>query len=596
MKTPDAWSLLGIDATEDTRAIRRAYAAQLKAIDIDAEPEHYAALRTAREEALRLAGEGIAPVDPRDARWHDPTPEDSDAGGEAQGVRLAVNPFRLPTIESAVVAAATIPAIGPADLQFGDGTGALSPDGTMDALARMLPASRASAYHPPLIEAASAGTITAFADQPRDDGEHYSGILGILFPNGERREDMPSPEQEAALLAHFDAIAHGPRIGEMAYFADAERWFGDIIAHGAPASNCLMAPAADFFRWRERAGELAEADTVAFINRRLKIFEFVDQVSREDHPWHRAWRELTTYAHERSNRGWGVKRQHVRELLETVRRDNPEVEGYFDGTRVALWENPRDWANGIPWAYLVIPGLMLLGTIGRCSEMDAERNRQIEVPSPVQSLSAPWIAGGVDERSDIDRTLRAIGYEKLNLGLIETRNPELANMLKSNWALARDSAGGIGEFPQRLRVALNDRVRIALRNAPYHIIAAFKRNELERAELYRLKDLVYCDDLFTLGKRRPLPGSEAIDKRQADLVEDLLLETTDLKSSSADRYVIPGPVFREVVNDTGLTDARVQDALDGKADASDRCEVRIALFKAVLALPPDRGLALLRVI
>jgi hypothetical protein len=218
------------------------------------------------------------------------------------------------------------------------------------------------------------------------------------------------------------------------------------------------------------------------------------------------------------------------------------------------------------------------------------------VPSPVQPLSAPWMAGGVDERSDIDRTLRAIGYEKLDLGLIETRNPELANMLKSNWALARDSAGGMAEFPQRLRMALNDRTQLALRNAPYHIIAAFKRNELDRAELYRIKDLVYCDDLFTLGKRRPLPGAEAIDKRQAALVENLLLETTDLKSSPANRYVIPGSVFQEVVNSTGLSDARVQAALDGKADATDRCEVRIALFKAVLALPPDRGLALLRVI
>lgn len=595
MRAPDIWSLLGIDPTGDTRAIRRAYATQLKAIDIDADPEHYAALRTAREEALRHAADGIAPADPRDARWHDPLPDEPEARTGEEGVRLAVHPYHPRAIDSALTAAASIPAIDIAEPQrYAVETGALHPGDAADAPHRMLPATPARAFRAPLVDIVSVGTVTAFAGQTSDDGEHYNGILAILFPDGTRREGMPSPEQEAELIAHFDAIIHGPRIGEMAHFAEAERWFGDIIAHGAPASNCLMAPAADFFRWRERAGELAEADTVAFINRRLKAFEFVEQVSREGHPWHRAWRELTTYAHERSRRGWGVRQQHVRELLEAVRRDAPDVEDYFDGTRVALWENPTDWANAIPWGYLAFPALMLLGTLGRCSNMEAERNQPIAVPTPALMVSPPWMSG-VDERSDIDRTLKALGFEKLNLALIESRNPELASMLKSNWELAKGSAGGIAEFPARLRTALNDRTRIVIRNAPYRIIAAFKRNELERAELYKLKDLVFCDDLFTLGKRRPLPGSEAIDKRQAALVEDMLLETTDLSQPPARNYLIPGRVIDQIIERTGVPEARVQAALDGEADAADRCNVRIALFEAVLALPPEQGLPLLRV-
>ena len=592
MRPPDIWPLLGIDATGDTRAIRRAYAVQLKSIDIDADPEHYAALRAAREEALRLAADGAVAADPRDARWSDPADEAPPADAASEGERLAVHPFRAPSIETMAGAALTTRAIEAAQpLQFAGNTGLLVAD---DALPRRTVPATAASFRSPLVECTAAGTMAAFADQPQDDGVHYNAILAILFPNGERTEVMPTLEQEAELLAHLDAIIHGSRIGEMAYFADAERWFGDIIAHGAPASNCLMAPAAAFFRWRERAGELAEAETVAFINRRLKVFDFIEQVSRADHPWHRAWRELTTYAHERSRRGWGVKRQHVRELLEAVRSENPDVEGYFDGTRVALWENPADWANAIPWAYMVLPAIMLLGTLGRCADTEAERNQRID--TPVQSLSAPWIAGGVDQRSDIDRALRAIGYEKLNLALIESKNPELATMLKSNWSLARDSAGGLAEFPERLRTALNDRLRIVIRNAPYHILSVFKRNELERAELYRRKDLVYCDDLFTLGKMRELPGSEAIDRRQAALVEDMLLEVTDLKSSPPRSHPIPAEAFKRVVDRTGLSAARVQAALDGKADAADRCNARIALMDAVLALPPDQGIALLRIL
>ena len=49
MTTATIWQILGIDPTDDLRAIRRAYAAQLKAIDIDAEPGRFAALREAYE-------------------------------------------------------------------------------------------------------------------------------------------------------------------------------------------------------------------------------------------------------------------------------------------------------------------------------------------------------------------------------------------------------------------------------------------------------------------------------------------------------------------------------------------------------------------
>ena len=46
------WQTLGIDPTDDLRAIRRGYAVQLKAIDMDAEPRRFTALREAYEAAL----------------------------------------------------------------------------------------------------------------------------------------------------------------------------------------------------------------------------------------------------------------------------------------------------------------------------------------------------------------------------------------------------------------------------------------------------------------------------------------------------------------------------------------------------------------
>ncbi|WP_157216569.1 hypothetical protein [Flavisphingomonas formosensis] len=44
------WQTLGIPATEDQTAIRRAYSARLKAIDVEADPEAFVFLRTPSNE------------------------------------------------------------------------------------------------------------------------------------------------------------------------------------------------------------------------------------------------------------------------------------------------------------------------------------------------------------------------------------------------------------------------------------------------------------------------------------------------------------------------------------------------------------------
>ncbi len=53
----EVWTRLGIEPTDDTRAIRKAYAARLKTIDPDTDPAAFIALREALEEALAYARE-----------------------------------------------------------------------------------------------------------------------------------------------------------------------------------------------------------------------------------------------------------------------------------------------------------------------------------------------------------------------------------------------------------------------------------------------------------------------------------------------------------------------------------------------------------
>lgn len=62
---PSIWEILGIDPTDDLGAIRRAYTIQLKALDIDAEPRRFAALRAAYDSARAESRDAPrrAPVD-----------------------------------------------------------------------------------------------------------------------------------------------------------------------------------------------------------------------------------------------------------------------------------------------------------------------------------------------------------------------------------------------------------------------------------------------------------------------------------------------------------------------------------------------------
>jgi len=588
VKAPDPWQVLGIASTDDVRAIRRAYAAQLKAIDVDHDVEGYSALRLARDEALRLA----ANPDGTDAGASGTPLSAESMPAEPGELRLRVNPFRTPVLASGLVPVDALllrldPIVG--ETTTWRWTDAV--DGAGAGLDRVLAVPRGAMLTAPRFETSLKPTIIAFAHAETDerDSEHFGAIIAILFPDGSRRETMPSPDEEHQLIAHFDGIRHSRRIGEMNHYADVERWCADIIAHGAPASNCLMAPAAAFFHWRERAGELGETDTVAFINRRLKVFEFVEAIAKPEHRWNKAWTELTTYAHEHSKRGWGVKRQRVLELLAHVRAENPDVEQHFDGTRVALWENERDWST-VPWVQITFGVIMLLAILGRCAE-------QVSRPD----LSAPGVVGTFDrtpntaeQRPDIDNALRSIGYPTLSLAVAERENAELAQMLKSNWLVVAEEGRGMAEFPARLEVALRDRLAMAIRSAPYEDAAEYQRLRLNRAVIYRKQGVVRCDDYL---QRRDIPqvaGMEQIDRSETELADRVLRKSTGPFERGARDIIIPGEIVAEVRDRTRLSDARVRSTMSGAGDATDRCAVAIALLQAALRMPRKEALPLLR--
>jgi TPR repeat protein len=120
-----AWDQLGLDATDDARAIRRAYAARLKTIDVDADPGAFIALRDALAWALANAAAAAPRAPPIVEGGHDTPPPDQ--APELRPQPVAVEKSR-PEIQ---FAGGDIDPAGPArlnELLFGGGDEDLARD------------------------------------------------------------------------------------------------------------------------------------------------------------------------------------------------------------------------------------------------------------------------------------------------------------------------------------------------------------------------------------------------------------------------------------------------------------------------------------
>jgi hypothetical protein len=96
MSVTDIWSILGIEATGDERAIKRAYAKRLKIISPEADPAGYMQLREAYEVAKQYAS--FAQLEQQDAG----EPEIADA--RADELERPEAPRSEPESESSSVA------------------------------------------------------------------------------------------------------------------------------------------------------------------------------------------------------------------------------------------------------------------------------------------------------------------------------------------------------------------------------------------------------------------------------------------------------------------------------------------------------------
>lgn len=550
-----AWAALGLEPTTDTRAIRSAYARKLKAIDVEREPQAFVALREAFEQATATAQWMV-----EEERW-----EAEEAEAEAEDKAPADSRDAMTAGEFL----ATLPPGNPSASELG---GEPSRPGPWQAIT------------------------------PEDVDAHARALFELVHGRDDPAR-WSTAEEDEAMHAHWRAIIADPRMQQVAYFADAEGWFANLLWGTTPFTDTLVPPVTRFFNWLELDGTVRATPGIAAIIDRYRILEFMEAARQPGSEHFEAWQELSTPLQAGGKRG-KVPVKKVHRLLHTIRTTYPELEGCFDADRVAIWKPPPRLAEqaGVreqaPAPRRGLGGLSPLGWIGlifvatcafAIAAFDPDNNRN--TPSPIASLY-----GLSDQAKDLDFVLEAVGDGTLKWAQVQARNPKLATLLQSNWEIARTAKKDRYAFAIDMRDLLRERYRDGLERAPYPLIAEAFRIMVEKGRALRAVDPALCDNFFS-GKdfqswRIPKPVAE----RERALISRTLLETDgDPPEVKGDgRFTIDPDVGDKVRARAGLSRPQLLAALTEGGTPTQRCNARIALTEVALELPPERGLQLLR--
>ena len=275
--TPSAaWRLLGLDPTGDRRAVKRAYAAKLKAIDPDKDIGGFLRLRDALETAQRAADRiGDAPFG-------------DEAEAHLQPVRAEVQHPVVAEIDP------------PTSLHAGE-----------DSFAQ-----------PTHIEEPASP-----APDIRDD------IAAMLAGYA-----STSPEPERLIGAMRQLLAD-ERMERVEFSSETEDWLAFLLTRTIPRSDPVIPMVADHFRWMAELGKANRRPMVASAAQRAVDLECIASLEEPQHRWHAAFAKLQepgpTALSFRTK--FQLKRE-IADLLASLRYHNPMVERLFDPAHVALWD------------------------------------------------------------------------------------------------------------------------------------------------------------------------------------------------------------------------------------------------------------------
>lgn len=554
------WSILGIGATADAAAIRKAYAARLKAMDVDGDVEGFARLRQARDHALRLARNMAAaahdPEEPEDGsdepefgpspeappRWIYAAPE---LRGEWSGANLTARPSEPDQ---------------PAMLERMAWAAAAAREGVSGA---GIPLTTIDPFTAPFLRGNHAAD-EALGLRP---GESPAERLAILLDpeSAEAAEPLSEAEARQALRALRNILDDAAQ-AQITRAQQIEDWLAEVLARGWPRSAPLLEDANAAFGWEREWAAHDARPGVAFLGARLRGYRFQQNVLRPGHRYHKAWNELVRPGEAGPLRMVrGPSQGDVEGLLRGIRNNFPELETHFAPERVASWERGNPLAPGL----LVLLGLVVLGVVlmlaagpsGKTSlEHDTWNAMQAAVPEAFgEGHDSSWLW---DKQPELAGLLNAQARNLLENGQDQDAVVRKAvEIVRGRSFLnGRELSDGDLDAAMRLRLSQLNAARLQSDAACIHVRnTGVLDGTIPVADDLRERERAFATRLAEAGK---------------------LGKPQDHGERSA---LVPAGLIDQVVHATRLKRDVVKQAMSGKGDDAAGCAVTIALLDRTLA-------------
>ncbi|MEE4452431.1 hypothetical protein [Novosphingobium resinovorum] len=583
------WSLLGIAPTGDARAIRSAYAARIRTMDLDADVEGYAALRQARDAALRIAKSMAA----------EPGAANFGEQGEAPAAAAASpadSPAGTPPGTGVGTGAGT-PVLG--GDRHGDPalTTQLSPIAD-DAAVRFTPtdagpAAEAEAcgesllpVHPNVLAAVR---LEGHADSDAVGMEAlqspFARLAALLDPDGPQGTAPLDDAQDRQALAILNAVLDGVHWSPIDRQDEMENWLAGLLAQAWPRSAPLLEPATDAFGWEQEWGRLDARTPVEYLGARLRGYRFQRRVLEPSHRYHKAWLELARPGRAGPLRLLRANGGDVRGLLAGVRKNFPELEDHFDPQRVASWEEASGWPTGL----IVGGGLMMLALLvaiadpGPASHSDSGANPAIFTPAGKASGDPAAEKRAVDEATAA-AVAEVFGPDR-DTAWLHRQQPELAIALELSTRAELQDGKGTGIAVERAVEKVRQRFYLdagTLSGADFDQAMHLRLGLLEAARRHGTATCLTYLNAGVLAATVPVPDTLRTQERAlaASLADRGLLIAPGLTGPRT--ASVPGPLVQDVMRATGLAHGAVAQAMQGKGSDANRCAVSIALLQATL--------------
>lgn len=575
------WSLLGIAATGDVKAVRKAYADRIKAMDLDADVEGYAALRDARDTALRLARRGPpAPIEP--------DPPAAQAAAKEDGEEHRRWPHAAPDLPGEWRADAALSVVpGRPDGNFLPARARTGPDAAADGCHHRLVAVPAgAALSPPSLEGHADGPWLGLTPGKTA----FDRLAAILLPGAPATGEPMDEEESREAVRRLGAVLDEAALSDIARHHQIENWLAGLLAEAWPRSAPLLEEATAAFGWEREWGKVDARPAVDYLGSRLRGYRFQQAVLRPDHRFHRAWRELSRPGPAGAFRLLRVGRGQVDALLAGIRKHFPEVEAHLDEARVTSWERGGAIAP-MTAAWFIVFGLIALGALAGSFDPPSRETP----PPPIAAESAIAEPNRATMSSAVEAAV-ADNFAGVDANWLWMHQPDLAQTITANARYALQQGEDGKEVVRKVTEIVRERVYSEgrlLDGADFETTMRLRLGLLRAARTHGATTCVELLGSSWLDGTVAVPDSlRARERRFATALAEKGLLTAPQQREAASAPV-PGELVGRVMAKTGLGEQQVAAAMRRKGSDAHRCAVAIALLEATLAWRGDGRRAIL---